>query len=726
MAIEAKTGTINCPASTGNTGFTGVGFQPKAIIFYWTLQTADGTGADMALGIGTAASSSQENLIFMGADDNVSTSDSSRSSSNAACIRALTPGTATVVMAADLVSFDADGFTLNFTTVTSGVDIHYLALGGDSITNAAAGTQTSPAATGNQAVTGLGFQPDFVLFIWSRHTADDGSTNGNALLGIGAATSSTARWALQGRTTHSELNAETAKIQRTDHCIVSLNTTADSINGSADFVSMDSGGFTINWDDATSDSMRWHYICLKGGNYNVGTISQKTSTGNQGYTGVGFQPSGIFLASANKTSGTTVVVDNEVSIGSGTSSANRASAWGGDNDNADPMECDSDSDTTKIIKLFSAGTPTLNAAADLVSLDSDGFTLNWTTADATAREICYVAFGPGGPTTVTKTFTADGIVKVETTKTFTADGIVKSQTTKTFTADGIIKAQTTLTFTADGIVFAQTTKTFTVDGIVKAETTKTFTIDGIVSERKTTTFTIDGIIKAQTTATFTVDGVIKAQTTKTFTVDGIVKEQKTTTFTADGIVKAQTTATFTVDGIIKAETTKTFTIDGVVKAETTKTFTIDGIVLVQTTKTFTADGIVKAETTKTFTIDGIVKAETTKTFTLDGIVKVQTTKTFTADGVIKAETTKTFTADGIVLVQTIKTFTADGLVLAQTTADFTVDGNMFATNTASFTLDGVIGLLLYPYLGGKPPETGLVTREEDVIVAHEFIDRLGL
>jgi hypothetical protein len=40
------------------------------------------------------------------------------------------------------------------------------------------------------------------------------------------------------------------------------------------------------------------------------------------------------------------------------------------------------------------GNPTINAQADFVSFNSNGFTLNWTTADATARQILYWAIGP--------------------------------------------------------------------------------------------------------------------------------------------------------------------------------------------------------------------------------------------------------------------------------------------------------------------------------------------
>jgi hypothetical protein len=43
--------------------------------------------------------------------------------------------------------------------------------------------------------------------------------------------------------------------------------------------------------------------------------------------------------------------------------------------------------------MMTAGTPTTEAIADLVTLDSDGWTVNWTTADATAREILALAIG---------------------------------------------------------------------------------------------------------------------------------------------------------------------------------------------------------------------------------------------------------------------------------------------------------------------------------------------
>ena len=45
------------------------------------------------------------------------------------------------------------------------------------------------------------------------------------------------------------------------------------------------------------------------------------------------------------------------------------------------------------MRTEAGGTPSTNAEADLTTLDSDGFTVNWTTADATAREFYYLLLG---------------------------------------------------------------------------------------------------------------------------------------------------------------------------------------------------------------------------------------------------------------------------------------------------------------------------------------------
>jgi hypothetical protein len=66
----------------------------------------------------------------------------------------------------------------------------------------------------------------------------------------------------------------------------------------------------------------------------------------------------------------------------------------GETDNVSPTVASRNLDRTKLIKMMTEGaSPTVQAAADHVSFDSDGQTINWTTADATARQIIVLWIG---------------------------------------------------------------------------------------------------------------------------------------------------------------------------------------------------------------------------------------------------------------------------------------------------------------------------------------------
>jgi len=83
--------------------------------------------------------------------------------------------------------------------------------------------------------------------------------------------------------------------------------------------------------------------------------------------------------------------DAEMVAGVATSSSARASFWIGCDSNGSPYPSDTDLSNSAVIRSLTAGTPTLNAQADLASMNSDGFTINWTTADSTERKIGWIA-----------------------------------------------------------------------------------------------------------------------------------------------------------------------------------------------------------------------------------------------------------------------------------------------------------------------------------------------
>lgn len=392
MALFAKVGTLSCPGSTGNQAITGVGFQPKAVLFWGNKRTSAGSSSSQfQFYVGMATSSTSRACAAM------SNGAFRTDNRNTSCVYLVDDGGSTV-LTADFVSMDSDGFTINWSTVSSGVQVNYLALGGSDLTNAAIKQLQAPASTGSQAYTGVGFQPGAVIAV---SVGDTTTPNGGALsrarFGMGAASGSSAQWA-----TSSEWEGGSANgYQRTNQVIAVIGNGAKVVE--ANLTSFDSDGFTLNWGTTTNGVYCW-FLCLKGGQFKAGSISQKTSTGNQAYTGVGFQPVAELFASRDLVASTTIDNNEEQTmIGAASSTSARAaiiSNWGGLSTDQNTLT------TTKAIRLQTGSTPTVQAEADLVSHDSDGFTLNWSTADATSREIVYLAFGSAAASGATGTIAA--------------------------------------------------------------------------------------------------------------------------------------------------------------------------------------------------------------------------------------------------------------------------------------------------------------------------------
>jgi hypothetical protein len=238
---------------------------------------------------------------------------------------------------------------------------------------------TSQAGTGAQAVTGAGFKPDAIMLLGAD--APSGAGSGIACFGMGV--SSTKR----GATSYGyDGGTQVSTYLSTAKVFSCHNPATGAIRREADLTSLDTDGFTVNWSTAVT-GQTIYALCLKGGQYSVGNITQKTSTGSQATSGVGFQLVGLFLQSAMLTATSTVLIASMVGAGSGSSARGVTSYQSG------ATGTDSHDRTHIYIAYADDGTPTLNGRADLTSLDADGFTLNYGTADAVARQILYLAFG---------------------------------------------------------------------------------------------------------------------------------------------------------------------------------------------------------------------------------------------------------------------------------------------------------------------------------------------
>jgi len=119
----AKTGEITVSTGTGNQSFTGIGFRPTNLMLF-TAGGGGASGSEGMFGFGAASDTSSEVASAIRADS----TDGQKSSGTGRIYRILDDNDATPDADGSLVSFDADGFTLNRDT-SSGAnhDIAYIA-----------------------------------------------------------------------------------------------------------------------------------------------------------------------------------------------------------------------------------------------------------------------------------------------------------------------------------------------------------------------------------------------------------------------------------------------------------------------------------------------------------------------------------------------------------------------------------------------------------------------
>lgn len=385
-------GSFSMNTGAGNQSITGVGFVPKAIFFYYNKETTNGSADSQVTGFGMATSATNRVGVCVRGLNGANPTSAGRRHDNTSCI-VYCDGTGAAVVDADFVSMDANGFTINVTTADATARvINFIALGGSDLTHVFIKEWTTPTTVSSQATTGVGFQPDamIVLSLALGTSPVDGAGSASALCMLGFGTSATQQGAMGIRPGNGVSPQITEKIQKAGKIMCQSNST---LFMEADLVTMDEDGFTLNFS-TTSGTARYAWaLCLKGGQYKVGSFNQPTSQGNVSLADVGFTPKGLCLFSSNGVTSTSIIEEGRHSFGAASSPIERGSIWFGDQDNVAAQVVDEDLDRTKIIKMMTEGTPTVNAAADLASFDSDGFTLNWTAADATAREIIYMAFG---------------------------------------------------------------------------------------------------------------------------------------------------------------------------------------------------------------------------------------------------------------------------------------------------------------------------------------------
>jgi len=392
MALSVKSGSFEFPTSTGNHSVTGVGFQPKFVLFWGTsIGASFGNNGGAVLFVGAAASSSERWACGVNDGDAYATSNSYRFSENDECIQ-VRQASGAIAEEADFVSMDADGFTINVTDAANAAveKVSYLALGGDDLGNVKVGNASLGNSTGNLAITGVGFQPKACLFACVGLSI---ASAAHAILSVGAATDSSNEWLAAVASNHNVAVSRTMRYQRTDRCVAQI--ISDTVSWDCDFVSMDADGFTVNRNTAPGND-NVYYVALGGANLNVkvGSFNETSSSGtnvSQSVTGVGFQPDALLLTGWERAANSSLQAQMAFSFGAATGASEESVAHVSSEDAQGTMDTYRSHQNTKTYEARAVTDGAVVSDAELTTLDSDGFTLNWLNTDGGQDEVLYVA-----------------------------------------------------------------------------------------------------------------------------------------------------------------------------------------------------------------------------------------------------------------------------------------------------------------------------------------------
>lgn len=306
MTLVTANGELTSPTSTGVVSYSVTSFTPKAVLFFTNRVAAGAADVDYWWMVGASTGPvDTESVCFTSFSNNAAgvSSTANGYDDSTTCIFLNVDNSATVALNADMVSFNADGFTLNWLTVEgTGRAIQWIAFGGTGV-SCMAGTFVVPNVTGNTSVTGVGFKPKLTLFFNSRVAVGPGgfslTAQSSTTAGFGAAASATQQACTSMMSVDNVTTSDTYQRTTDDHCFYIVTTGGfGSVLSSAVFVSQDNDGFTINIDKALANLYRQGFLCIGGDEVQagVGTDQQPNANGSQAKTGVGFLPVAILFS----------------------------------------------------------------------------------------------------------------------------------------------------------------------------------------------------------------------------------------------------------------------------------------------------------------------------------------------------------------------------------------------------------------------------------------------
>jgi hypothetical protein len=407
MALDVKVGSFNVGLGALGTDVpvTGVGFTPKAIIFWWTGRTeavfASGS-ATIRHGLGFATSSTSFRAVAAYDADAVGTASAASGHRSDACILQVddvSGTTPTAIGWADLLSMDADGFTIEIRDAfTVNLRVHYLALGGADINAEIVDFVPTGVAGSNQTVNTVSVIPKFVLFANTRITTAPPAVAGNSYMSLSMATAAGAyQWSGgEGDASGTGVSLSGAWMGECAGSRSTLTTAGSNVMENRATISFNPSpaGFTLNWTERAAAPRMFALVLGGPFNVHVGNTNTRTSIGSIVESEPFFTPKGLLLFSHGKAANAPDALSNNeiLCIGATDGTTQLQQQYGSLQGNT-TMFCNTAIAFDEILQINSPSTDAIVGEASFTSFDALGFTLQQTDADTVASLVGYVAFG---------------------------------------------------------------------------------------------------------------------------------------------------------------------------------------------------------------------------------------------------------------------------------------------------------------------------------------------
>jgi hypothetical protein len=249
-----------------------------------------------------------------------------------------------------------------------------MAIGGDDV-EAYVGAFSTGTSGGNLAITGVGFTPTALIlspqYYWCLGLVDSSRSGiGSVFVCDQPASTPLSR-----------------SYQQTTYPIFSKDASDTDILR-ATVTSYDADGFTIN-KVTSSVNIAVPFIALKGITAVSGVATQPTSNQTQSITTGTNVPAGVLMGSFGHAASASYQTDIKMTLGGSDGTTDLSTSQMEDDGLATTESNRNISNDTTLKVLAAESGNSLQAAANVTGFGPSGFTVDWTTTDATAREWWY-------------------------------------------------------------------------------------------------------------------------------------------------------------------------------------------------------------------------------------------------------------------------------------------------------------------------------------------------